>query len=75
MNARYARERRARKQERFIKLLLQKVLGLLMLFLSLVLIYSASTGISVEDRDATAVLITIPMGLYLLFTNKVILDF
>lgn len=63
--------RRTRNQTYRKKLFIQKLYGLVLIAISAILIYIASQGITVEDRDATAVLITAPLGLYLLFTRKI----
>jgi len=52
------------------KLFIQKLYGLALIAMSVLLIWIASNGTTVEERNATAVLLTAPMGLYLLFTKK-----
>ena len=64
--------RRARNQFRRKKLFVQKLLGLALIAVSVLLIYIASKGATIEEKDATAVLLTAPFGLYLLFTKKVL---
>lgn len=63
--------KRTRNQIRRKKLFVQKLYGLALITMSIMLIYMASHGTSVDDRDATAVLLTAPLGLYLLFTKTV----
>lgn len=53
------------------KLIQQKAMGLALIALAVLLCYIASTGVSIEDRDITPVILFAPMGLWLLFTNKV----
>lgn len=48
----------------------QILIGLGMLAICGVILYLASTGLTVEDRDATPVLLFGPLGLYLIFTRK-----
>lgn len=48
----------------------QILMGLGMLVLCALICAMAMTGKTVEDRDATLVLLFAPMGLYLLFTKK-----
>lgn len=52
------------------KMLLQRVLGLGLIAMCALILWVASTGKSVEDRDATAVLLLAPIGFYLLFTKN-----
>lgn len=64
--------KRTRNQIRRKKLFIQKLYGLALIAMSILLIYIAcSQGTTVEDKDATAVLLTAPLGLYLLFTKTV----
>jgi len=56
------------------RVLIQRLMGLAMLLISYIIIRVAMTGITVVDRDATAVLITIPLGLYLLFSKEIVVD-
>lgn len=55
------------------KYIKQKLIGLGILALDVLLIYIASKGTSVEGQDATAVLLTLPMGLGALFSKKIII--
>lgn len=63
--------RKTRNQMYRRKLAIQKLYGLALIAMSVIMLYIASQGVTVEDRDATAVLLTAPMGLYLLFTRKI----
>ena len=63
--------RRTRNQMYRRKLTIQKLYGLALIAMSAIMLYIASQGVTVEDRDATAVLLTAPLGLYLLFTRKI----
>ena len=68
-----AYRRRTRNQLRRRKLLEQKLYGMLMIAMSIVVLCIASHGKTFMDRDATAVLIFAPLGFYLLFTRKVVI--
>ena len=63
--------KRTRNQIRRKKLFIQKLYGLALIAMSILLIYIASQGTTVEDKDTTAVLLTAPLGLYLLFTKTI----
>lgn len=52
----------------------QKMLGLVLLVISIGVIILASTGKNPEDKDATAIFFTAPIGLYLLFTKEIVVD-
>lgn len=61
------------KSARTRKLLHQKLLGLVLFLISLAFILVNASNASIADRDATAALLLIPLGLHLLFTRKVYL--
>lgn len=63
--------RKTRNQMYRRKLAIQKLYGLALIAISAILLYIASHGVTVESRDATAVLLILPLGLYLLFTRKI----
>lgn len=71
-NSRVSPEESTRNQRRqmFIK---QRLMGLGMIIISIAIIAIASTGKTVEERDATAVLLTLPMGLAMLFSKSIII--
>jgi hypothetical protein len=50
-------------------LLGQKIVGFLFVLISIILVVKASRGVTVEERDCTAVLITLPIGFYMLFSR------
>ena len=56
------------------KMLIQRLFGIALLGLSVLWFWWASHGITVEERDCTITLISIPLGLYLLFSRNLILD-
>jgi hypothetical protein len=51
----------------------QKILGVVVVAMSILLVYFASQGVTVEDRDCSAILFTVPIGLYLIFSKHNIL--
>lgn len=55
------------------KMTKQRLMGLALVAISAAVLWLASTGETVEDRDATAVLITLPLGIYALVTKEYIL--
>lgn len=48
----------------------QKLAGVFFLLICVFIYYMAMTGVTVEDRDGTPILLFGPLGLYLLFTKK-----
>ncbi len=52
------------------RLVLQKLMGLAFLVITALVLWFAANGATAEDRDATAALITAPMGGYLLLTKQ-----
>ena len=49
----------------------QKLYGLVFVLLSLCVVIMCMTGKTAEDRDATAIVLLLPFGLYLIFTKKI----
>jgi len=47
----------------------QRIIGVLFVIISILLVLLASQGTTVEERDVTAVLFTLPLGIYLIFTK------
>ena len=56
------------------KLIKQKLLGIASLAASVAIILMAMSGKTAADQDATAVLVTLPMGLLLLCSKEIIID-
>lgn len=54
------------------KMTKQRLLGLTLVALSALLIALASQGKTVEDRDVTAVILLLPLGIYALVTKEYI---
>lgn len=57
-----------------MKMRKQRLYGLALLAISAAVLLLASTGTTPEDRDATAVLLTLPLGIYALTTKQYILN-
>lgn len=55
------------------KILEQRLYGIGIILLCALALLVASTGTSIEDRDCTAVLLILPLGIYSLFTRKVVI--
>lgn len=68
-----AQRSKARNQRRRNAFLKQKLMGIAILLISAGVIWLASTGVTVEERDCTAVLLTIPAGFYLLLTRHIVI--
>ena len=49
----------------------QKIYGLVFVLLSIFVVIMCMTGKTAEDRDATAIVLLLPFGLYLIFTKKI----
>lgn len=62
--------RNRRRQEMLIK---QKLIGVLMLLITAVIVWLACSGKTPEDKDATAILLTLPLGIFLLFSRRVVI--
>ena len=45
-----------------------------LLLITIGVFWMASTGTTFEDKDCTAALITLPFGLYLLFTRHIVIQ-
>lgn len=52
----------------------QKLIGLALIAISIIVILMTCNGTTIEDRDGTAVLLFAPLGLYLLFGKKQIIE-
>lgn len=51
----------------------QRIMGLVLIGISWVVLIIAATGTTPEEQDATAVLLTLPLGLYMMFTDNYVL--
>ena len=52
----------------------QRLIGLLLIAASVLYISVAVTGATVEDRDCTGILFTVPLGVYLMCARKIVID-
>lgn len=48
----------------------QRLIGAALVIMSGILIALACSGTTQEDRDVTAVLLTLPLGLYMIFADS-----
>lgn len=64
-------ERRRRSRAFRLAMVEQRLMGLGLVLISVLMIVICSHGVTVEDQDATAVLLTLPLGLYLIFTKNI----
>lgn len=51
----------------------QRLIGALLVIISGIVVAVASGGVTPEDRDATVILLTLPMGFYMIFTKDYVL--
>ena len=56
-----------------MKMTKQRLMGLALGVTSVLLLFLASTGETLEERDATAVLIILPLGMYMMVTKNYVL--
>lgn len=66
--ATYTRNQRRRKM-----LIEQRLMGAGLIVISILIFIFASTGKTFEDRDCTAIFITLPLGLLLLLSKKILI--
>lgn len=69
----YSPRVRKKKKVRNRLIVTQRLMGLGLLVISAIVILIASTGKTIEDRDATVVVFTLPLGLYMLFCKDVVI--
>lgn len=62
--------RNQRKQKLMVQ---QKVMGLVMILITGLILWLALTGVTTEDQDCTAIFITLPLGLWFLFSRKILI--
>lgn len=55
------------------KMIEQKLMALVMLACCAVALWLCSTGTTLEDQDATAIVMLAPLALYMLFTKKIMI--
>lgn len=51
----------------------QRLVGIGLLLICLVVLWLCSTGTTPEDQDATAVVLLAPLGLWMLFTKEIVI--
>ena len=56
-----------------MKMTKQRLMGIALVVTSVLLLFLASTGETLEERDATAVLIILPLGMYMMVTKNYVL--
>ena len=56
-----------------MKMTKPRLMGLALVVTSVLLLFLASTGETLEERDATAVLIILPLGMYMMVTKNYVL--
>ena len=56
-----------------MKMTKQRLMGLTLVVISVLMLLLASTGETLEDRDATAGLLTLPLGVYMMVTKQYLL--
>jgi len=61
------------RNQRKRKLQQQRLLGVVMLIISIIIFAVACSGTTTESRDATAMLLTLPFGVYLIYTKEIII--
>lgn len=61
-----------KRRYRIKKLIQQKLMGLAFIAISIFCLWMASNGNTVQERDCTALILTVPVGLYLLFSRKIV---
>ena len=66
-----SKTRNQRRRKLFAR---QKLMGVAFLLATVGIFWLASTGATLEDRDCTAILFTLPLGLYLLFTRHIVIQ-
>lgn len=74
MNASVQTNCKTRNQRRQKKLVQQRISGALLLILSIAAVAITAGSNNAMDHDYTALLLVIPLGLYLLFTKQVVFD-
>lgn len=57
------------------QLFIQKLVGVGLLLISLLIVFAALSGTNDADRDATPILLLAPLGAFLIFTKRIYLIF
>lgn len=53
-----------------MKMTKQRLMGLALVVISVLMLLFASTGKTLEERDASAVLLTLPLGVFIMVTKQ-----
>lgn len=69
----FTTKKAVRNQYRRKMLIKQRLMGLGLIAISAAIVWIASTGTTVEERDCTAILLTLPMGLAMLFSKSILI--
>ena len=51
----------------------QRLMGLALLVICCIAVWLCSTGTTVQDKDATAVVLLAPLALYMIFTKEIVI--
>ena len=51
----------------------QRLMGLALLVICGIAVWLCSTGTTVQDKDATAVVLLAPLALYMIFTKEIVI--
>lgn len=62
-------------RNKYIRLIIQKLMGVLLLSVSILVKYMINTGQTLQDQDGTILLVFVPIGLILLFNHNEIVHF
>lgn len=68
----YARKSLTRNQRRR-KVVEQKLMGIALIAICALMFWLASTEVTPEEKDCTAVLLIAPIGLYMLFSKQIVI--
>lgn len=68
----YARKSLTRNQRRR-KVVVQKLMGIALIAICALMFWLASTGVTPEEKDCTAVLLIAPIGVYMLFSKQIVI--
>ena len=73
MNTQDVNRKTTHSQGHTRKMVLQKLYGLAMIAMCIMIVFIAYSGETVEGRDVTSVILFAPMGFYLLATKNVVI--
>lgn len=70
---RMKRMTRGKRQYYRKKLIEQRLMGLDIILCCVFMLWLCSTGVTLEDRDATAVVLLASLGLYMIFAKEIVI--